>query len=115
MKRIVTLLVLAGALATVASASAEPGNNNPNIEYRTFSCSNGVTYTGGFVGISANFFLVGSTNVFVFKEFTTYLPSGPETFNYGIKGFDPSTLLTCSYTDPDGNYNVLQGFITPAK
>jgi hypothetical protein len=116
MKRFVLALVLAGALfgLTVASASADPGGNNPNVQYRTFSCNDGKTYTGGFVGIAANFFLLDSTSVFVFKDFTTISPSGEiKTYNYGIKGFDPARLLTCTYTDPQGAFNIFHGFLTP--
>ena len=116
MKRFVLSLVLAGVLfgVTVASASADPGSHNPNVQYRTFTCSDGNTYHGGFVGIAANFFLVDSTRVFALKLFTTISPSGEvQTFNYGINGFDPSTLLTCSYTDPSGAFNIFQGFLTP--
>jgi hypothetical protein len=116
MKGFVLLLVLAGALMafTVASASADPGSYNPQVQYRTFSCGNGNTYSGGFVGFaSADFFIVGSTSTFAIKIFTEFLPSGPKTFYTGISGFDPSTLVTCSYTDPQGIFNIFSGFLTP--
>jgi hypothetical protein len=117
MKRVVLLTMLVGVLLgiPVDSASAEPGSNNQNVQYRTFSCDNGTTYNAGFVGVApGNFFLVDSTSVFAVKVFTEYFPGGgSKTFNYGIPGFDPSTLLTCSYTDPQGIYNVFQGFLTP--
>ena len=54
--------------------------------------------------------------MFALKFFTTISASGEvQTFNYGIKGFDPSTLLTCSYTDPSGAFNIFEGFLTPRK
>jgi len=119
MKRIL-LLLLVGVLFgfTVASASADPGGNNPQVQYRTFSCDNGITYYNAvFVGFaSGSFLLSDSTNVFAVKVFTEYTSPGGEviaTFNYGIPGFDPSELITCSYTDPEGIYNVFSGFITP--
>jgi hypothetical protein len=106
-------LVLTALIAVVASA--DPGGNNPQVQYRTFSCDNGQTYTAGFVGFaSGDFFLVGSTDTFAIKVFTEIFPSGEtKTFNYGINGFDSSSLITCSYTDPQGVFNVFSGFITP--
>jgi len=109
-------LVLTAVIA-VPVASADPGSNNPNVQPRTFTCDNGQTYSAGFVSpVSGTFFLVGSTDTFAIKVFTVD-PFGefgePQTFNYGIKGFDSSSLLTCSYTDPEGVFNVFQGFITP--
>jgi hypothetical protein len=97
----------------VASASADPGSNNPQVQYRTFTCDNGNTYSGGFVGFaSADFFIVDSTTTFAIKVFTEYLPSGPVTFYTGIQGY-PGPLVTCSYTDPQGILNVFSGFLTP--
>jgi hypothetical protein len=116
MKRVVVVLVLVGVVfgLTVASASADPGSNNQNVQYRTFFCDNGNSYNAGFVGVAANFFLVDSTSVFDLKDFTTISPSGAvQTYNYGIRGFDPSTLITCSYTDPQGAFNIFSGFLTP--
>jgi hypothetical protein len=117
MKRLVLSLVLAGVLlgVTAASASADPGSNNPQVQYRTFTCDNGNTYNAGFVGVApGNFFLVDSTSMFAIKVFTEVFPSGEvKTFNYGIPGFDPSSLITCSYTDPQGVFNIFSGFITP--
>ena len=117
MKRFTLLVALVGALMafTVTSASADPGSNNPKVQYRTFSCDDGILYSAGFVGVApGNFLLVGTTSIFVLKVFTEYLPSGEvKTFNYGIPGFDPSALITCSYTDPAGIRNVFSGFITP--
>ena len=117
MKRLVLLLVLARILFgfAVASASADPGASNPQVHYRTFSCDNGNTYSGGFVGFaSGSFFVIDSTTVFAIKVFTEYFPEGgSKTFNYGIPGFDPGTLVTCSYTDPLGVLNVFSGFFTP--
>ncbi len=115
MRRFLFLLVVAGALVapTVASASADPGSNNPQVQYRTFTCDNGNTYSGGFVGFaSADFFIVDSTTTFAIKVFTEYLPSGPVTFYTGIQGY-PGPLVTCSYTDPQGILNVFSGFLTP--
>ncbi len=115
-----SLLIAAAALAAVftfaaASASADPGTSNPQVQYRTFSCDNGNTYSGGFVGFaSGSFFVIDSTTVFAIKVFTEYFPEGgSKTFNYGIPGFDPGTLVTCSYTDPQGVLNVFSGFFTP--
>jgi hypothetical protein len=117
MNRLVLSLVLAGVLLgfTAASASADPGSNNPQVQYRTFSCDNGNTYSAGFVGVApGNFFLVDSTSVFAIKVFTEVFPSGEvKTFNYGIPGFDPSSLVTCQYTDPQGVFNIFSGFLTP--
>jgi hypothetical protein len=107
-------LVLAAVIA-VPVASADPGTNNPNVQLRTIDCDNGHSYDVGFVSpVSGTFFFVGSTNTFAIKVFTVD-PGGAneQTFNYGIKGFDPSSLLTCSYTDPEGVFNVFSGFITP--
>lgn len=116
MKRLALALVLAGLLLSLAAATAgaDPGSNNPNVQYRTFSCDNGNGYSAGFVGPSASFFLTDSTSMFVMKIFTEYFPTGgSKSFNYGIKGFDPGSLLTCWYTDPQGVYNLFQGFFTP--
>jgi hypothetical protein len=116
MKGFVLLLVLAGALLafTVSSASADPGSTNPQVQYRTFTCNNGNTYSGGFVGIApADFFIVGTNDTFAIKIFTEFLPSGPKTFYTGISGFEPSALVTCSYTDPQGIFNIFSGFLTP--
>jgi hypothetical protein len=119
MTRFIVLLVLAGVLVafTVASASADPGSNNPQVQYRTFSCDNDKTYSAGFVGVGpGSFFLVDSTSVFAIKVFTEYFPEGgSKTFNYGINGFDLSTLVTCSYTDPQGVLNIFAGFFTPSS
>jgi hypothetical protein len=116
MKRLVLLLVLAGALMafTVASAAADPGTsgNNPQVQYRTFACDNGQTYSGGFVGFAAaDFFINGTTQTFAIKIFTEYT-SPPKTFYTGIQGY-PGPLITCSYTDPHGIFNVFSGFLTP--
>jgi hypothetical protein len=118
MRRFAVSLVLVGVLAalTAGSVGADPGSNNPNVQYRTFSCNNGHSYDAGFVGNGpSTFFLVGSTSMFQMKVFTEIFPDGTvKTFNYGIKGFDPNLLVTCSYTDPAGVFNVFSGFFTPA-
>ena len=109
------LVLVLSAIIAVPVASADPGSNNPKVQPRDFTCDNGVTYHAGFVSpVSGTFFLVGSTDTFAIKVFTVD-PGGAneQTFNYGIKGFDPSSLLTCSYTDPEGVFNVFSGFITP--
>lgn len=116
MKRLVLLLVLAGAVMafTVASASADPGTrgNNPQVQYRTFTCDNGQTYSGGFVGFAAaDFFINGTTSTFAIKVFTQFT-SPPKTFYTGIQGY-PGPLITCSYTDPQGIFNIFSGFFTP--
>jgi len=110
------LIALALAAVTMHPvASADPGSNNPRVQYRTFSCDDGNTYTASFVGFaSGSFHLVDSTRIFAIKIFTEYFPSGEiKTFNYGVRGFDPSSLVTCSYTDPEGVRNVFSGFFTP--
>jgi hypothetical protein len=116
MRRFALLLVLASLLLVgpVASANADPGGNNPQVQYRTFSCDNGQAYRAGFVGPSASFFLVDSTGMFAIKVFTEIFPTGEtKTFNYGIPGFDSGSLLACSYVDPEGVLNLFQGFLTP--
>ena len=116
MHRLVLLSVFAGVILWfgAASAGADPGANNPVAQYRTFSCTNGKSYSAVFAGPSASFLLTDRTSVFAIKVFTEILPSGDaKTFNYGIGGFDASSLLTCSYTDPEGVFNVFQGFLTP--
>jgi hypothetical protein len=114
---LVLLVFLVGDLVAFSamSASADPGNHSPQQQDRTFSCDNGNTYSAGFVGSSSgSFFIVDSTSEFVLKVFTEYFPDGTvKTFNYGYPGFDPSTLVTCSYTDPQGVLNVFSGFFTP--
>jgi hypothetical protein len=118
MRQVVLLVMLVGVLfgSGVIPAKADPGGNNPKVQYRTFSCDDGNRYDAGFVGPSASFFIVDSTSVFAIKIFTEIFPDGTvKTFNYGIRGFDPSTLLTCSYTDPQGVLNVFSGFITPSS
>src|SRR5215468_8021678 len=99
MKRFVLLLVLAGALTafSVPSAGADPSTsgNNPQVQNRTFTCDNGQTYNGGFVGnAAANFFISGTTSTFAIKVFTEFT-SPPKTFNTGIQGY-PGPLITCS-------------------
>jgi hypothetical protein len=116
MKRFVLLLVLAGALMAfaVASASADPrtSGNNPQVQYRTFTCDNDQTYSGGFVGFAAaDFFINGTTRTFAIKVFTVFT-SPQQTFYTGIQGY-PGPLITCSYTDPQGIFNVFSGFFTP--
>jgi hypothetical protein len=116
MKRLVLLLIVAGALMAfaVASTSANPGTsgNNPQVQYRTFTCDNGQTYSGGFVGFAAaDFFINGTTSTFAIKVFTEFT-SPPKTFYTGIQGY-PGPLITCSYTDPQGIFNVFSGFFTP--
>src|SRR5215207_391205 len=117
MKRLLGIGLLALVLATVIAVpvAADPGSNNPQVQYRTFSCDNGQTYTAGFVGFaSGDFFLVDSTSTFAIKVFTEYFPGGgSQTFNYGYPGFDSSSLITCSYADPQGVLNVFSGFFTP--
>jgi hypothetical protein len=118
MRHLVTAGLMALSLIGLASspaASADPGTGNPQVQYRTFSCDDGNTYTATFVGFaSGSFLLQDSTTVFAIKVFTEYFPSGEvKTFNYGYRGFDASTLLTCQYTDPQGVFNLFSGFFTP--
>jgi hypothetical protein len=68
-RRLLGVTFLAAALASVIAlpvASADPGISNPKVQYRTFSCDNGVTYTNAvFVGFaSGSFLLSDSTSVF---------------------------------------------------
>jgi len=117
-KSFMLLTVLVSALIGLAAATpagADPGTSghNPQTQYRTFSCDDGHTYTGGFVGnAAANFFIAGTTNTIAIKIFTEYLPAGPKTFSTGIQGY-PGPLVTCWYTDPQGIFNVFSGFFTP--
>jgi hypothetical protein len=117
MRRMLGIVVLALGLASVLAppvASADPGTNNPQVKYRSFSCDNGKTYNAGFVGPSGSFFLADSTSVFAIKIFTEVLPSGEtKVFNYGLPGFNSNSLVTCSYTDPQGVFNIFSGFFTP--
>ena len=109
---VVVLALATGIALPVASAG---GGSSPRAQFRTFSCDDGNTYTGGYVSpVSGEFFLVDSTSVFAFKIYTIYNPDGTvQRFNYGYRGFDPSTLITCSYIDPDGALDVFSGWITP--
>lgn len=111
-------LGLITALAVSAGpAAADPGPNNPNAQYRTFTCDDGNAYNGGYVGPGgARFFLVDSTSVFAVKIFTEFFPNGStKTFNLGINGVGHGPLITCSYTDPQGVFNIFSGFITPGS
>lgn len=113
---LVVTLALGGMIA-LPVARADPGDDNSRVQYRIFTCDNGESYDAGFVGVaSGSFFLVDSTSVFAIKVFTEVLPLGEvKTFNYGIAGFDPSTLVTCSYTEPQGVLNIFSGFFTPSS
>jgi hypothetical protein len=116
MKRLVLLLAVAGVSMafTIASATADPGTsgNNPQVQYRTFTCDNGQAYSGGFVGVAAaDFFINGTIRTFAIKVFTEFT-SPPKTFYTGIQGY-PGPLITCSYTDPEGIFNIFSGFFTP--
>lgn len=119
MKRTLATAALTFALAGLAiapTASADPGPGNPKVQQRTFTCDDGRTYDAVFVGPSASFLIDNSTSVLALKVFTEYFPDGTtKTFNYGIRGFDPASLVTCSYTDPQGVRNVFSGFFTPAS
>jgi len=120
MRRLLTAGLVTLGLAIVIpipAVLADPGGTNPIVQYRTFSCDNGNTYNAGFVGVaSGNFFLVDSTSVFAIKVFTEIFPDGTvKTFNYGIPGFDTGSLVTCSYTDPAGVFNIFSGFVTPSS
>lgn len=117
-RRFILLLMLSGSLmaSMVASARADPGTsgNNPKVQHRAFTCDDGNTYSGGFVGFAAaDFFIGGTTQTFAIKVFTEYT-SPPKTYYTGIQGY-PGPLVTCSYTDPEGIFNVFSGFFTPAS
>jgi hypothetical protein len=94
MKRLLLLLILTTVLFgfSVASATADPSTSgsNPQTQFRTFTCSDGNTYSGGFVGFSsADFFIIGSTGTFAIKVFSEYTSPGGTliaTFPTGIQG-----------------------------
>src|SRR5512133_3649589 len=89
-KRLLRVLLAAAAASLVAApvASADPSSNNPQVQYRTFSCDNGQTYSAAFVGPASNFLLLDSTSMFVIKVFTEIFPSGEtKTFHYWTPGF----------------------------
>lgn len=118
MRRILAAAIIAASLSIAIGAptvSADPGAANPKVQYRSFTCDDGGTYDGAFVGFnSGNFFIVDSTSVFAFKVITLYYPSGDvASYNYGLPGFDPSSLITCWYTDPQGVFTVFSGWFTP--
>lgn len=117
MRRLFGVVVVVLALASVIAlpVANAGGDSSPQAQFRTFSCDDGNTYTGGYVSpVSGEFFLVDSTSVFAFKIYTIYNLDGTvQTFNYGYRGFDSSTLITCSYIDPDGDLDVFSGWITP--
>lgn len=115
MRRRVLPLALAAALVAVNAASANADStSNPTAQYRTFACTDGHAYTGWFSGPGASFQIVGSTAVFAIREITLSFPSGQvATYDYGVQGFDPSSLITCQYTDPQGVVTTFSGWLTP--
>ncbi len=115
-------LISAVALATIVAGSlagptsADPGSST-NAQYRALPCSDGNSYRAWFVGPSASFHLAGSTSMYVLSSIAiSDSPSDPPFFvkDYGKAGVEPDSLVTCTYTDPQGLYNVLVGFFTPA-
>lgn len=105
---------LVAALAlSAAPAAADPGPHSPQAQARTLTCD-GNTYTGGFVGnAQAAFYIDGTTSVFAIKQLIVFDPSGTQTFNTGINGFDTKPLTTCTYTNPEGIFHIAKGFFTP--
>jgi hypothetical protein len=120
-RRLAPILLALAALAVAAPAtSADPGPNNKNAQFRTFTtCTNGVTdLVVVFAGENGSNFNVVNTNqsvsnqsVFVFKSLAV---DGVLEIERGIKGFDPASLTTCEYTSPtSGAHITVTGFFTP--
>ena len=106
--------LIAALALSAAPAAADPGPHSPQAQPRTFTCDDGNTYTGGFVGnAQADFYVDGSTKTFAIKRLTIFDPSGTQIFNTGINGFDTKPLTTCTYTNPEGVFHKIEGFFTP--
>ena len=112
-------LIAGGLLLVAAPAVADPGSNNPNTVTRTLACDNGRTVAATFAGENGSNFNVSiDESVFIYKRIVfDRLPLGPsandETDDRGIQAFDPSSLVTCTYTTPSGTHVTAIGFFTP--
>jgi hypothetical protein len=112
-------LVAWGLLLIAAPAVADPGSNNPNTVTRTLACDNGRTVATTFAGENGSNFNVSiDQSVFIYKQIVIdRLPLGPggvdETDDRGIHAFDPTSLVTCTYTTPSGTFVTVVGFFTP--
>jgi len=108
-------------LLIAAPAVADPGSNNKNTVTRVLACDNGRTVATTFAGENgSNFNVSVDQSVFVYKQIVIdRLPLGPggadETDNRGIQAFDPTALVTCTYTSPSGTFVTVVGFFTPTK
>ena len=111
--------LIAGGLLVAVPAMADPGSNNPNTVTRTLACDNGRTVVTTFAGENgSNFNVSVDQSVFVYQQIVIdRLPLGPggvdETDNRGINGFDPASLVTCTYTTASGTFVTVVGFFTP--
>ena len=112
-------LIAAGLLLTAAPAVADPGSNNKNTVTRLLACDNGRTVAATFAGENgSNFNVSVDQSVFIYKQIVIdRLPLGTggadETDNRGIQAFDPTSLVTCTYTSPSGTFVTVVGFFTP--
>jgi len=95
--------------------TADVSSNNPNSATRVLNCDNGQSVTVRFAdGANSNFQVTSSTGVFAVKMLILVFPSGEIiTKDTGIQGFDPSSLVTCRYTNPQGIQVTVTGFFTP--
>jgi hypothetical protein len=117
----VALAVVALTAIGAPTASADPGENNPNTATRVFSdCTNGadaleVVFAGE---AGSNFLVTGNQSVFVYKRIAIDRPPlGPggddEIDERGLKGFSEGSLTTCTYVTASGNHVTVTGFFTP--
>lgn len=121
--RRIGLLALAVGAIGAPTATADPGDNNPNAETRVFmNCTNGAgPLEVVFVGLEGvNFNVTADESVFVFKTITIdRLPLGPggndEIDDRGIEGFTQQSLTTCEYFTPSGSHVTVTGFFTPRQ
>ena len=108
MLRRTCLGLIVGGLLVTAPALADPGSNNPNTLTRTLACDNGRTVQATFAGeAGSNFNVTVDESVFIYKRIVIdRVPLGPggddEVDDRGIDAFDPSSLVTCTYTTPSG-------------
>jgi hypothetical protein len=120
LRRALIIGLLAGGLLVLSSSAvADPGSNNPNTLTRTLACDNGRTVVATFAGeAGSNFNVAIDESVFIYQRIVIDRPplgSGgdDETDDRGIGGFDPASLVTCTYTTPSGNFVTVIGFFTP--
>ena len=111
--------LIAGGLLVAVPAVADPGSKNPNTVTRTLACDNGRTVVTTFAGENgSNFNVSVDESVFVYQQIVIdRLPLGPggvdETDDRGIQAFDPTSLVTCTYTTASGTFVTVVGFFTP--